>query len=123
MPEKIQVLIVDDKPEIRQAITNLLYFEDNLSVVGTAENGQEAVTKAAELKPQVILMDMEMPVMNGIEATHQIKKSQPATVVIAISSDVHYRTEVQLAGASAYLLKPLDSDDLITTINGSVDKA
>ncbi len=116
MPPNIRVLVVDDKPEMRQAFTNLLYFEENLTVVGTAENGQEALEKISELTPDIVLMDIEMPVMNGLEATRQIRKTRPTLPVILMSSEARYRTEATLTGAVAYLMKPFTTEQVVETI-------
>jgi CheY-like chemotaxis protein len=111
-----RVLIVDDKPEMRLALSNLLYFEKNLTVVGTAEDGAEAVKKAQEVEPDVILMDIEMPVMDGIAATRQIKRDRPATIVIAISSEMRHKSAALQAGAVAFFTKPLSTEDFIAAI-------
>ena len=70
MKQKINVLVADDKEFMRQALARLIETEENLELVGTAVNGEDAVKKAAEIKPQVVVMDIRMPGINGIEASH-----------------------------------------------------
>ncbi len=111
-----RVLIVDDKPEMRRAFTNLLYFEEDFTVSGTAEDGAEAVKKAQELAPDIIIMDIEMPVLDGIAATRQIKQNQPTTLIVAVSSEIRHKTRALEAGANAFLTKPFTAEDLIATI-------
>lgn len=114
--EKLRVLIVDDKAEMRQAFSNLLYFEENLKVVGTATDGADALEKFRELKPDVILMDIEMPVMDGIAATQAIRKEASRPIIIAVSSETRYRTRALDAGANAFLLKPFQSEDFVAAV-------
>ena len=114
--KKIRVLIADDKPEMRQVFTNLLYFEEDLIVVGTASDGAEAVSKAQELQPDVILMDIEMPNMDGVTATEQIKKSHPNTAIIGMSSDARLKVRVMVAGAIDFLAKPFTGDEITAAI-------
>lgn len=105
--EKIKVFVVDDHNAFRQYLCELLYRTSDIEVVGSAENGKIAVELAKTLKPDVVLMDVRMPVMNGIEATRQITRESPNTKIIAFSScleeDIIER--MSEAGASDYLLK------------------
>lgn len=114
--EKLRVLVVDDKAEMRQAFTNLLYFEDGLKVIGTANDGADAVEKFRQLKPDVILMDIEMPVLDGVEATRQIRQADAETIIIAVSSEIRYKTKAQVAGANAFLLKPFQAEDFVAAV-------
>ena len=116
MSDKIRVLIVDDQAAMRQALVNALYFEDNITVVGTAQDGQEAITKTEELRPDVILMDIEMPRMDGLEATRQIKQKRPTIKIIVVSSENRYKNVAIEAGASSFLLKPVETAELIDNI-------
>jgi len=116
--EKIKLLIVDDVPQTRQDITRLLYFEEDMNVVGEAGNGVEALEKVAELKPDVILMDINMPEMDGITATDHIcqQYSDIAVVIISIQGESEYLKKAMLAGARDYLIKPVGSEEMANTI-------
>ncbi len=114
--KKFRVLIVDDKPAMRQAFSNMLYFEEDLDIIGTAEDGAEAVKKASELAPDVILMDIEMPVMDGITATQYIKRQQPGTLIVAVSSEVRHKNSALQAGATAFLIKPFTLEEVTEII-------
>ena len=83
--EKIRVLIVDDIPETRENLKKLLFFEQDIDVVGTASSGREAIDLAAELKPHVILMDINMPDMDGIAATRAVVEKMPGAQVTMMS--------------------------------------
>ena len=103
----IQVLLADDHAVVRDGLRFLLEVQGDISVVGNAVNGREAVRKAKELKPDVVIMDIAMPELNGIEATHQIHETCPATRVLILSmhaSTEHVRQALR-AGAQGYLLK------------------
>jgi YesN/AraC family two-component response regulator len=82
----IRVLVVDDQRLVRDGIVSLLYVQKGLTVVGTAADGQEAVEQALALKPDVILMDVRMPVMNGVDATARILKQQPACCILMLTT-------------------------------------
>jgi len=116
---KIEVLIADDGVQTRENIRKILSLEDNIVIVGECANGQETVKAAAETKPDVILMDVNMPVMNGIQATEIITLDLPETVVIIMSAegDQEYLRKAMIAGARDFLVKPFTSDALITAIN------
>ena len=118
MADGIKVLVVDDHMLVRHGIKAILEAEKGFSVVGEAENGREAVSKAAELAPDVVLMDIAMPILNGVEATRQIKSALPRVNVIALSmySDEEYIFQVLKAGASGYLLKDTSGPDLISAV-------
>lgn len=116
--EKIRVLVVDDIPETREQIKKLLMFEPDLEVVGAAGTGREAVEMAQESKPNIVLMDINMPDMDGIEATEKIATAVPtaAVVMMSVQSEADYLRRAMLAGASDFLTKPLSGDDLYATI-------
>ena len=118
--KKYRVLIVDDKPEMRKAFSNLLYFEEELTVVGTAEDGADAVKKVEELEPDVILMDVEMPVMDGITATRQIKSQRPSAIIVAVSSELRYKANALQAGAIAFLTKPFSPEEFVEALKTQV---
>ena len=103
----IRVLLVDDECLVRQVLTRMLTAYPNMEVVGEAATGDEAISSVERLQPHIVVMDIRMPRMDGIEATQQIKASQPTTVVIGLSVNQSADTErkMKAAGASAYLTK------------------
>ncbi len=115
---KISVLLVDDHRIMRQGLSSLLQFEEDIEVVGEAENGRQAVELAHQHAPDVIIMDVNMPVMDGIEATRIVTKEMPRIKVIALSMHQERDTAeaMRQAGAVAYLTKGGPSDDLIAAI-------
>lgn len=116
--EGIKVLLVDDHTLVRQGVRALLEASGGFIVVGEAENGREAVRKAAELAPDVVLMDVAMPILNGVEAARQIKNATPRVMIIALSmhSDEEYVFQILKAGASGYILKDSTAADLAAAI-------
>ncbi len=118
MNEIIRIVIVDDHPLFREGIKRILEMESNFDVVGIASNGEEACELAESLHPDVFLMDINMPKMNGVEATEKIKGISPESkvVVLSIHDDENYVHQVISSGASGYLLKEMDSDALIEAI-------
>ncbi|MES0329289.1 MAG: response regulator transcription factor [Dehalococcoidales bacterium] len=115
---KIKVLIADDHAVLREGMRQLLEHEKDMEVVGEASDGEEAVTMAAELKPDVALMDIVMPKLSGVEATKLIKKQNPATCILILTaySDIRYILGLLEAGASGYLLKSARSDEIVGAI-------
>jgi pilus assembly protein CpaE len=116
--DKIRVLIVDDIAETRENIRKLLQFETNIEVVGTAKSGREAIQLSQEMAPDVVLMDINMPDMDGIAATEEIRKKAPATMVVILSvqGDQNYMRRAMLAGARDFLTKPPNPDELTAAI-------
>ena len=118
MPSKIRVLIADDHRLFAQALDAILASEPQIEVVGRARNGQEAVEQALALKPDVILMDIAMPVVDGVEATKQIRKKQRKACVLMLTGS-NSRTDVaraREAGAAAYITKDRIAAQLIEAI-------
>jgi pilus assembly protein CpaE len=116
--EQIRVVIVDDISETREHLTKLLSFESDIQVVGTAASGDEAVELAGKLTPDILLMDINMPGMDGIATTERISATFPATSIIMMSvqGEADYLRRSMLAGAREFLVKPFSSDELTTSI-------
>ncbi len=114
----ITVLIVDDSAETRNNIRQLLSFDKRLEVSGEAENGEEAIIMTRELRPDVVLMDINMPGIDGIKATEAITMGIPETTVIIMSvqGETEYVRKAMTAGARDFLCKPFNSDELVVTI-------
>jgi len=115
----ISVVLAEDHLITRQGICRLLNDEKNIAVIGEAANGEEAVQMVTELKPNVVVMDVAMPKLNGIEATREIKLVCPTTAVLILSAydDDEYVFGLLEAGAAGYLLKTASGDELIRAIN------
>jgi pilus assembly protein CpaE len=115
---KIRVLIVDDIAETRENIRKLLQFESDFDVVGAARTGREGITLAKETKPDVILMDINMPDMDGITATENIRRDLPYSqiVILSVQGDPNYMRRAMLAGARDFLTKPPTVNELTSAI-------
>ena len=118
MADQIRVLIVDDIPETRDHLTKLLGFESDIEVVGSAASGSEALTMAGKLFPDVVLMDINMPDMDGITATEKLSAQSPgaAVVMMSVQGESDYLRRSMLAGAREFLVKPFSSDELTASI-------
>ncbi|NWJ97451.1 MAG: response regulator transcription factor [Chloroflexi bacterium] len=115
---RVRVLIVDDHAVVRQGLITFLELQDEIEVVGEACNGREAMQKVKELKPDVVLMDLVMPVMDGLTAIKEIKQLWPETEVIALTSfadDEKVFTALR-SGATGYLLKDVQPNDLVKAV-------
>jgi len=118
----MKVLLADDHRIVREGLRSLLEAQDDMHVVGEADNGRMALEMAAEHEPDVVVMDVAMPQLNGIEATRRLMNDQPDTKVVALSmhSDRRYVAEALKAGATAYLLKDGAFDELVTAIRAVI---
>ena len=118
MADQIRVLIVDDIPETRDHLSKLLGFETDIEVVGAAASGREAIELAAKLTPDVVLMDINMPDMDGISATERLSAEVPtaAVVMMSVQGEADYLRRSMLAGAREFLVKPFSSDELTSSI-------
>jgi len=116
--KKITILLAENHVVVRESIRRFLEREANFEVVGEAGDGEEAVQMASQLKPDVIVMDISMPKLNGIEATRQIKALQPSAVVLVLTAYDYeqYIFPLLEAGAAGYLLKDVSSRELISAI-------
>lgn len=110
----ISILLVDDHTIVREGYRRLLELDPDFHVVGDAQNGREAVALAGKLRPDIILMDIAMPLMNGLEATRQILRAAPDSKIIILSAhgDDIYVSNAMLAGAKGFLLKQSSSNDV-----------
>jgi NarL family two-component system response regulator LiaR len=115
---KTRILIADDHAMLREGMRNLLSQEKDFEIVGEAANGEEAVRLTRELKPDIVVMDIVMPKLNGVEATRQIKQVNPATAVLILTaySDIRYIIELLEAGACGYLLKDAPGKEVVKAI-------
>ncbi len=118
MEDQIRVLIVDDIPETRDHLTKLLGFETDIEVIGAAASGREALEMAGKLIPDIVLMDINMPDMDGIAATERLAAEVPTTAVVMMSvqGEADYLRRSMLAGAREFLVKPFSSDELTASI-------
>ena len=116
--ERIKVLIADDHRVVREGLSAILKTKENIDVVGEAQDGQEAVEKARSLVPDVILMDVSMPRMGGVEATRVIKRELPHIGIVALTmyEEQQYIFDLVRAGATGYLLKDTDSSQIVKAI-------
>ncbi|MEM7347548.1 MAG: response regulator [Chloroflexota bacterium] len=116
--EKIRLLIVDDIPETRENLRKLLFFESDIEVVGAASNGEEGIQMALELQPDIVLMDINMPGVDGITASEEISQKVPfcQIIMMSVQGEADYLRRSMLAGAREFLIKPFSSDELVSSI-------
>jgi two-component system, NarL family, response regulator LiaR len=118
MSEKITVLITDDHSVVRQGVRVFLETQPEIEVLGEADSGQQAIDMCSELAPDVVLLDLLMPKMNGVEATRQIKQVSPRSNIVILTSyhDDEFIVPAIKAGALSYLLKDVSPDELIAAV-------
>ncbi len=118
---RIRVLLVDDHVVVRRGLRLVFDLEDDLEVVGEAGDGREALERVAELQPDVVVMDLLMPIMNGVEATRAIRTAHPDVEVVALTSVLEDRLVVDAveAGAAGYLLKETRPDELFEAVRAA----
>ncbi|HEX9925901.1 MAG TPA: response regulator, partial [Anaerolineae bacterium] len=116
--EKIRILIVDDIPEPRENLRKLLFFESDIDVVGAAIDGEEGIQLALELQPDIVLMDINMPGVDGITASERISQQVPfcQIIMMSVQGEADYLRRSMLAGAREFLIKPFSSDELVSSI-------
>src|SRR3954462_712473 len=116
--QKITVLLADDHTVVRQGLRALLIAEEDIDIVGEADNGRQAIQMVKKLLPDVVVMDIAMPVLNGLEATRQITRAVPSAKVLILSSysDDEYVQQLTEAGAAGYLVKQTAANDLLKAI-------
>lgn len=121
--KKTTILLADDHPLMRQALRDILEKEPDLEVVGEAGDGAEAVEMTTRVNPDVVIMDISMPVMNGVEATAQIKAASPLTcvLILTVHTDINTIFSILQAGASGYLVKSIFGPEVIRTIRTLMD--
>jgi pilus assembly protein CpaE len=124
MGDKIRLLIVDDLSTTRETVVKLLQFAPNIEVVAEAGTGRQAIDQARKHQPDVILMDINMPDMDGITASQQITRALPATqiIIMSVQSDTDYIRKAMLAGARDFLSKPFSLDELLTAVNTAYER-
>jgi len=114
--DTIRILLVDDHQVVREGLRRMLELEADMEVVGEAGDAKEALTQVDSLSPEVILLDIKMPGMDGIELTRQLKEKQPACNIIMLTLYDEYLTEAIEAGAVGYLLKDVKREELVRAI-------
>ena len=116
--ERIRIVLADDHTLLRDGIRSLLEDQPDMVVIGEAEDGRGVVQLTADLKPDVVLMDIAMPLLNGLEATRQIKRDRPQArvLVLTMHDNEEYVRQVLLAGASGYVLKRAAASELVAAI-------
>ena len=118
MNEKIRILLVDDHNIVREGLKLIIEAAEDMEVIGEAENGREAVEMATRLRPNVVILDIIMPMLNGVETTRQLLKTVPEARILVLSSyseDAHVDQLIE-AGASGYLVKQSAAGDLLTAV-------
>lgn len=117
-PEKIHILVVDDNRDTTENVSRLIYFEDDMEVIGQAYTGREGVVMAEKLHPHIVLMDINMPDMDGITATKEMSIAAPFSqvIIMSVQSDAQYMRQAMVAGAKDFQPKPFTADELVSCI-------
>lgn len=121
MSQLIRVILADDHPVVRRGMAAMIDIEDDIEVVGVAKNGEEALKLVHAQQPDIVLMDLQMPIMDGVEATKRIRRTAPHIPVLILTTfdDEEYIYDGIAAGARGYLLKDADPDQLIDAIRAA----
>jgi DNA-binding NarL/FixJ family response regulator len=122
MPQPIRVLIADDRPSSRRGLRALLGVRSQIEIVGEAADGRQAVQMVEELQPDVVLMDVSMPVLDGLEATQRIKCRWPEVRVVVLTMYAAPRSDALAAGADNFLVKGCQTEDLLRAISGDMSQ-
>jgi DNA-binding NarL/FixJ family response regulator len=119
----IRVLICDDQTVVREGLAAILSTDPEIQVVGLASNGEEALALIPEARPDVVLMDLKMPVMNGIQTTQRLRRAHPAVHILVLTTyaDEEWVLDAVRAGAAGYLLKDTRRDELVAAIKGTAE--
>jgi len=122
MSDHIRILVADDSDVTRNAIIKITNMVDNFEVIGEARNGEEAIKKTKKLKPDIVLMDINMPIINGLKATEEISKEFPNVIVIIMSvqGGTEYLKKAMFSGAKEYIFKPFSMEELIDTVTSTI---
>jgi DNA-binding NarL/FixJ family response regulator len=116
--KKVRILLADDHETVREGLKAILGLQDDMEVVGEAENGRDAISHAQSLQPDVVVMDVSMPTLNGMTATESLRQTCPSVSVVALTrhTDRAYLQQLLRAGASAYVLKQSRSTELLQAV-------
>ena len=119
----VRVLICDDQAVVREGLAAILGTDSEIEIVGLAENGRQALELMAEARPDIVLMDLKMPVMNGVQATSRIRREYPQVYVLVLTTypDDQWLFDAIRAGASGYMLKDTRRDELIAAVKGTAE--
>jgi DNA-binding NarL/FixJ family response regulator len=121
MNKATDIMIVDDTPRARQALAAFLSLKVGIQNIAQASNGMEAIKSIKSHLPKIILMDVQMPIMDGLEATRIIKKCWPTIKIVILTMYPYYRPDASAAGADAFLVKDCSGNELVSTILGLIN--
>ena len=122
MDKPTKIMVVEDNTRARSALAAYISLQAGIRITAEASNGLEAISKIKSSPPDVVIMDVQMPVMDGIEATKIIKKHWPGVKVIALTMYQNYQSKALSAGADAFLIKGCSANELISTVKGLTQK-